>query len=132
MSVTVQDLATAIQARVVGYGQATISSVASIANASHHDLVFCENEKFLGEALASDAGAVVAGEFAASVETTKPLLIAKQPRLAFALAARQLRPSRRKGGMVHQTAIVPPTAVFGSEIIVGAYVVLGEHASIGD
>lgn len=132
MSATLQELATAINARVVGDGRAAISSVASIANASRHDLVFCENEKFLSEALASGAGAVVAGEFAASTESPKPLLIAKQPRLAFALAARQLKPPRRKGGIVHQTAIVPATAVFGSDIIVGAYVTLGEHASIGD
>ncbi|HEY3928125.1 MAG TPA: UDP-3-O-(3-hydroxymyristoyl)glucosamine N-acyltransferase [Candidatus Koribacter sp.] len=132
MSATLQELAAAINARVIGPAEATVSSVASITHASRHDLVFCENEKFLGEALASDAGAVVAGEFAAATERTKPLLIAKQPRLAFALAARHLKPSRRKGGIVHQTAIVPPTAVFGSDIMVGAYVVLGEHASIGD
>jgi UDP-3-O-[3-hydroxymyristoyl] glucosamine N-acyltransferase len=132
MSATLQEIATAIQARVVGDANVEVKSVCAIAHASGHDLVFCENEKFLPEALASSAAAVVAGEFAAGENATKPLLIARQPRLAFALAARKLKTRRRTGGIVHSTAIIPSTAVFGEDVIVGAYVVIGEHACIGD
>ena len=132
MSATLQEIAAAIGARVIGDPQVPISYVASIPNASHKCLVFCEDEKFLPEALSSSAAAVIAGDFAASADAQKPLLIARQPRLAFALAARQLRAKRRKGGVVHSSAIIPPTAVFGEDVVVGAYVVIGEHASIGD
>ena len=43
-----------------------------------------------------------------------------------------VRSHRKCGGIVHQTAIVPPTVVFGTDVVVGAYVVLGEHVTIGD
>ena len=132
MSATLQEIAAATNATLVGDPQVCVSSVCSIENASRSDLVFCENEKFLADALASGAAAVIVGEFASGVEASKPLLIAKQPRLAFAVAARQLRAKRRKGGVVHHTAIIPSTAVFGEDVVVGAYVVIGEHASIGD
>jgi UDP-3-O-[3-hydroxymyristoyl] glucosamine N-acyltransferase len=76
---------------------------------------------------------VVAGEIAASIaDSPKPLLIARQPRLAFALAARRLRSCRRPGGVVHQTAIVPPTVVFGDDVVVGAHVVFGDHVTVGN
>lgn len=133
MSTTLQDLAARINARLVGDPQTTVSGVANIQRASGRDLVFCENEKFLGDALASPAAAVVVGEFAAEAsDAPKPLLIVKQPRLAFAIAARQLRSGRRPGGIVHPTAVVPPTVIFGADVIVGAYVVIGEHVTVGD
>ncbi len=131
MSVSLQELAALTHSRVVGDPDAKVSCVASIERASSRDLVFCDNEKFLGEALKSAAAAVVAGEFAAATSSPKPLLIARQPRLAFALAARHLRVARRPGGIVHSTAIVAPTAVFGADVILGAYVVVGEHVKIG-
>jgi UDP-3-O-[3-hydroxymyristoyl] glucosamine N-acyltransferase len=132
MSATLQEIATAIHARVIGDPKVEANGVCAIAHASRHDLVFCEDEKFLSDALACSAAAVIAGEFAANQTPTKPLLIAKQPRLAFALAARKLKTKRRTGGIVHSTAIIPSTAVFGENVVVGAYVVIGEHACIGD
>jgi UDP-3-O-[3-hydroxymyristoyl] glucosamine N-acyltransferase len=132
MSVTLQEVAKITKSRLVGDPHASVSRVASIQHASHHDLVFCENEKFLEEALASPAAAVIAGEFAEGIDAPKPLLIAKQPRLTFAIASRHLRSGRKPGGFVHPTAIVPPTAVFGRDVLVGAFVVVGEHTVIGD
>lgn len=126
-------MAAATKARLIGDPHVVIASVASFQRATAHDLVFCEEERFLPDAFATPAAAVVAGEFAASeAEPPKPLLIAKQPRLAFAVAAKHLRTVRKMGGIVHPTAIVPPTAVFGQNVIVGAYVVMGEHVILGD
>jgi UDP-3-O-[3-hydroxymyristoyl] glucosamine N-acyltransferase len=132
MSATLQELAAQINARLVGDPNIKVSQVSSIPLASHHAVVFCENEKFLDEALASSAAAVITGEFAEILNAPKPLLIAKQPRLAFALAARKLRSGRKPGGFVHPTAIIPPTAGFGKDVLVGAFVVLGDHTVIGD
>jgi UDP-3-O-[3-hydroxymyristoyl] glucosamine N-acyltransferase len=132
MSATLQEIAAVTKARLVGDPQTKVSCVASIQRASHSSLIYCESEQFLAEALASSAAAVLAGEFAASSDPHKPLLLAKQPRLAFAQAAKLLRKPRRRGGFVHPTAIVPPTAIFGEDVVIGAYVVIGEHAAIGD
>jgi UDP-3-O-[3-hydroxymyristoyl] glucosamine N-acyltransferase len=133
MSATLKELVAVTKTRLVGDPRITVACVASIQRASDHDVVFCENEKFLGDAFASRAAAVITGEFALNgANAPKPLLISKQPRLAFALAARHLRLGRRPGGIVHHTAIVPPTAVFGADVVVGAYVVMGDHVTIGD
>jgi UDP-3-O-[3-hydroxymyristoyl] glucosamine N-acyltransferase len=132
MSVTLQELAAATHARLVGDPHVKVSHVSSIPLASQHSIVYCENEKYFEEALASHAAAVIAGEFAESANVGKPLLIARQPRLAFAVAGRQLRSRRKPGGFVHPTAIVPPTAGFGKDVLIGAFVVLGDHTVIGD
>lgn len=132
MSATLQELAVVTKSRVVGDAQVKVSCVAGIQRATERDLVFCESEKFLEEALSSRAAAVIAGEFAVEANVHKPLLIANQPRLAFALAARHLRAGRRPGGVVHHTAIVSPTAVFGDDVVLGAYVVVGEHVTLGN
>lgn len=132
MSATLQELAAAVHARLVGDPHVKVSQVSSIRLASHHSIVYCEHEKFLDEALTSPAAAVIAGEFAEGSSGSKPLLIARQPRLAFALAGRQLRSRRKAGGFVHPTAIVPPTAGFGKDVLIGAFVVLGDHTVIGD
>ncbi len=132
MSATLQELAAVTKSQIVGDASLKVSCVASIPRASSRDLVFCESEKFFEEALSSNAAAVIAGEFALGLDSPKPLLIARQPRLAFALAGRHLRSGRRPGGIVHHTAIVSPTAVFGDEVILGAYVVIGEHTTIGN
>ncbi len=65
-----------------------MSAVASMESATPDDLVFVEDEKHLAAALQSRAGAVIAGEFAASVTCARPLLVSDHPKLAFARAAR--------------------------------------------
>ena len=63
-------------------------------DAADDDLVFAEDEKRLKQALESRAGAIVAGEFAATGNARKPLLISSQPKLSFARAAHLLVPRR--------------------------------------
>ncbi len=57
-------VAQSVQAQVVGDGAVEVSGIASIAQATSVDLVFVEDEAGLPAALASRAGAVIAGEFA--------------------------------------------------------------------
>ena len=132
MSATLQKLADYTGSSLIGDSTVVVCSVANLHHATARDLVFCEDEKLLNDAFASPAAAVVAGEFASASEAPKPVLIAQQPRLAFARAAKLLRSHRRPGGIVHHSAIVPPTVVFGRDVIVGAYVVFGEHVHVGD
>ncbi len=133
MSATLQKLAELTGSSLIGDPAVLVCSVANLERATPRDLVFCESEKYLGAAFATPAAAVVVGEFAASAQDApKPLLVSEQPRLAFARAAKFLRSHRKPGGIVHRTAIVPPTVVFGTDVVVGAYVVLGEHVKVGD
>jgi UDP-3-O-[3-hydroxymyristoyl] glucosamine N-acyltransferase len=125
-----QDIAGVIEARLQGDGNVEISGVASIDSAADNDLVFVEDEKYLGRALQSRAAGVIAGEFAAA-SLGKPLLIAKHPKLAFARAAGVLV-SKMRGSGVHSTAVVHESVRLGRDVFVEARAVVSENAEIGE
>jgi UDP-3-O-[3-hydroxymyristoyl] glucosamine N-acyltransferase len=136
MKRSLDQIAAAVGARLLGEGRVEVSSVASIESASPDDLVFVEDEKHLAEALRSQAGAVIAGEFAASVARDRPLLLSDHPKLTFARAARFLReplPLEGNGrqGTVHPTAVVDSSVVRGHGVLVAERAVVGERAQIG-
>jgi UDP-3-O-[3-hydroxymyristoyl] glucosamine N-acyltransferase len=130
MSMTTRQIADAIGARLVNDGTVSLSGVASPAGAGAGDLVFVEDEKLLPAALASRAGAVIAGEFGAGAETSKPLLIVNNPRLAFARAAAAL--AGDDAGGIHPLAVIHPDAKLGANVSVGAGAVIEAGAVIGD
>lgn len=132
---SLQEIAEAVGARVIGDGGVRVSGVASIESASPNDLVFVEDEKLLEAALNCRAGAVIAGEFAAAISCGRPLLISDHPKLAFARAARFLQERPRTDGAakgsVHKTAVVHPSAVLALGVRVEERAVVGERARIG-
>src|SRR5579859_1775986 len=134
MKCSLQQIADAVGARLIGDAQATVSGVASIGSASSADLVFVEDEKHLAGALQSQAGAVIAGNFASTVNGGRSLLISDHPKLAFARAARLLQRESIDGAQstVHATAVVHPTAAMGAGVCIAARAVIGERAQIGD
>jgi UDP-3-O-[3-hydroxymyristoyl] glucosamine N-acyltransferase len=138
MKRSLQEIAEAVEARVLGDGSAEVRGVASIGSASEHDLVFVEEEKYLLRALQCGAGAVIAGEFAVGSSTAgsagKPLLISRYPKLAFARAARFLQEANRGGHNVgiHATAVVRPPSRLAPGVVVEEYAVIAEDAEIGE
>lgn len=110
-----------------------VSGVSSIGGAGSGDLVFAESAPILREALASAAGAVVVSATvnAAAGDSHKAILIAANPKLAFARAARLLSGDAMEGG-IHPTALIAPDAVRGRKISVGAYAVIESGVRIGD
>ncbi len=129
---TLQELAEVTAARLVGDGNIEIKKVASIAQAQSGDLVFVQDEKDLAQALASSATAVIAGEFANSSTSTKPLLISAYPRLAFCSAGALLHPPKTYPAGVHPTAVVHPSARIAATAAVGAHAVIEANAVIGE
>ncbi|MGA7221201.1 MAG: UDP-3-O-(3-hydroxymyristoyl)glucosamine N-acyltransferase [Candidatus Sulfotelmatobacter sp.] len=132
------EIAAELQARLLGDGDFELSGVASIESATKGDLVFVEDEKYLLRALASEAGAVIAGEFAAEAAfaepNRKPLIISRHPKLTFARAARLLlNPDiAPQIGRLAATSTVHPSARLGPGVVVEAYAVIGEDAEIGE
>jgi UDP-3-O-[3-hydroxymyristoyl] glucosamine N-acyltransferase len=131
MKRSLQQIAEAVEARLQGDGSVEVWGVASIGSASKHDLVFVEEEKYLPRALQSGAGAVIAGEFAAT-SSGKPMLISRHPKLTFARAARFLRDGYGTDGGVHPTAVVHSTVRLAAGVVVGEYGVIGPDAEIGE
>ena len=131
MKRSLQELAAFIQARVVGDASLEVSGISSIGAASSSDLVFVEEEKHLPAALHSRAAAVIVGSFAGAHLSAKPLLIADQPRLAFARAAEFLLSAPETASGVHPTAVVHPTARLGSQVRIGERVVIHDNVEVG-
>ena len=131
MPQTLQALAEFTAARLIGDGNIEIARAASIGQAQRGDLIFVQDEKYLEEALTSSASAVIAGEFAASSSGRKPLLIAANPRLAFARAGGLLHPPRTYPPGIHETAVIHDSAQLALTASIDAYVVVGPGAVVG-
>ena len=132
MQRALKEVAEFLGASLKGDGHATVSSVASLQSAKPGDLVFVEDAKNLQSALASQASAVIAGEFAANGNHAKPVLIAAQPRLAFARAAAWLRSESNGAPGIHASAVVHPAAKLEKDVVVEERVVIGEDVEIGE
>jgi UDP-3-O-[3-hydroxymyristoyl] glucosamine N-acyltransferase len=131
---SVGEIARAVGAKLTGNTVAVeITGIASIASASKGDLVFVEDEKDLDSALRCAASAVIAGTFAAEINTSKPLLIVAHPRFAFARATTKVltNEERRKPG-IHPHAVVLPSAVVANTVSVDPCAHVGENATIGE
>ena len=131
MARSLQEVADFVRARVVGDANLEITGIASLGSASSGDLVFVEDEKHFPAALASSAAAVIVGSIPGGHQSTKPLLICDQPRLAFARAAELLLARAVPDAAVHATAVVHPTAKLGGNVAIAERVVIGEHVEIG-
>jgi UDP-3-O-[3-hydroxymyristoyl] glucosamine N-acyltransferase len=131
MKRTVREVAEFAEARLVGSDRVEVGGLASVARARTGDLVFVEEERNLPAALDSQASAIVAGEFSASVRSSKPLLISSQPRLTFARAARLLYAQLDRVPGIHPSAVVHPTAVLAAGVTVDARAVIEKGAAIG-
>jgi UDP-3-O-[3-hydroxymyristoyl] glucosamine N-acyltransferase len=118
---------------LVGPAAAAVDGVSTVAGAGPSHLVFVEHAAGLPAALASDAGVVIAGSFAAgAARPSGALVICDQPRLAFARVARRLLPPARPVPGVHPSATVDPSAVLGRDVSVGAHAVIDAGARLGD
>jgi UDP-3-O-[3-hydroxymyristoyl] glucosamine N-acyltransferase len=123
-----------------------ISRVASATNAGSEALIFAEDERAVDAAMKSNAGAVIVPIGAS--QPGKPVIEAKQPRLAFALAGRMLdmRPHAEMTTMergdenafaIADTAMVSKYAVLGEGVSIGEHsvvaagCVVGAHVVIG-
>ena len=115
------------------FGGREIARVGAIKGAEADMLVFANDERALAEALASGAGAILAG---ASRAEDARVILAGNPRTAFARVYARWFAQRPEGG-VHVSAVVEATArvgdgcEIGAGAYVGAQVVVGEGCVIG-
>jgi len=132
---TLGELSVLLHARLEGDATIEIDSIASISSAQPGDLIFVDDPRHLAAAEASQASAIIVGEFAKA--STKPLLIAAQPREAFARAANWLIESAPPGPSIHATAIIHATAQLDPTVnveeaaIIRSNVHIAAHTTIG-
>ena len=133
MKRTLREVADYLGAVLIGDAYAEVSGVASIRSAKAGDLVFVDDGRNLESAFSSGATAVIAGEFAGNDIKSKPLLLAAQPRLAFARAAAWLliEGSPFTPG-IHASAEVHPSANLHKSVAVEEHVVIRENVTIAE
>src|SRR5271166_6163600 len=124
-------LAEKLGCRLIGDGSFVVGRVSSLKSADSDSLVFVDDAKYFDAAIASDAAAIIAGNFAAGASGHKPVLISLQPRLTFARAAKLLHDPAAHGRGIHSSAIVA-ASVIGSNVDIGPRAVVREQARIGD
>ena len=127
----IAEIAEAVGARVIGDASIEVSGNSGIAAASAGHLIFVEDKSNLSSALQSNAAAVISGSFAETATTSKVLLIAAHPRLAFARAAEMLRDSEAHERGVHHRAFVHESARLAPEVSIEANASVHEQARIG-
>jgi len=135
MKVSLQQIAEFVGARLVGDARIELSGVASLGSATSSDLVFVEDEKHLALALQSKAGGIIAGEFAASAASDRPILLTDHPKLAFARAAQRFRQDANAStsqAAIHPSAVVHESARLGPGVCVQAHAVVGEDVTVGE
>jgi UDP-3-O-[3-hydroxymyristoyl] glucosamine N-acyltransferase len=109
-----------------------ISGIASAKSATEASVVFAEDAGTLMDALGSAAAAVIVSRrIGQDANVLKPLLLVRNPRLAFAHAAQLLRPEESQP-TIHPTAIIDGSAVLGRRVGVGPYAVIETDARIGE
>jgi UDP-3-O-[3-hydroxymyristoyl] glucosamine N-acyltransferase len=126
---TVAQLAAHVGGRVTGDGSVLIKGVASLEIAEEGEIAFVDDDRFLEAARESRASCLIVPE-GARVEA-KCLIEAARPKLAFALIAELLHPSKRREPSIHPTAVVAASAEVSESAFIGAYVCVGEKTHVG-
>jgi UDP-3-O-[3-hydroxymyristoyl] glucosamine N-acyltransferase len=127
---TLADLAEQLGAEVFGDGNREVCGVRPLDTAKAEHLSFLHNSKYVDEAKASEAGAILVAEPEAF--PGRDLLVCPEPYLALAHALEIFHPVERPKSGVHPSAVVADDVSVGEGASVGPLTSLGVGATIGD
>jgi UDP-3-O-[3-hydroxymyristoyl] glucosamine N-acyltransferase len=114
-----------------GDGAIRVQGISSIESANDGDVVFAADDAKLKAALESRASLVLTGQFGANVNSSKPILIASDPKLAFARVAALFSYAERRVGH-DESAQIHLSAKIGEDTWIGPGVVVENGVSIGN
>ncbi len=132
MHTTVAEIANLIGGQIVGDGNVKIQACAGIHEAKNGHLTFIISEKYLPQALKTEASAVIIPRQMSL--PGKTVIRVDNPSLAFTLVLKDFLkdiPSSHPVG-IHPTAVIDPSARIGRDVAMGPYVVIDKGAVIGD
>ncbi len=106
--------------------------VAPLQDAGTTDLSFLDNPSYLETFETSGAGlCIVDPRYAERAPKGMDLLLSSAPYSAYARVANAFYPTEKRATLVHDTAIVDPTAELGEDVDLGPYAIVGARAHIG-
>ncbi|SHI10699.1 UDP-3-O-(3-hydroxymyristoyl)glucosamine N-acyltransferase [Ferrimonas marina] len=131
MSMTLAQLAGALDARLQGNDDTLIEGVATLEQAQKQHVAFLANSKYRSQLEQTQAGAVILSEADAEGFEGNALIMAN-PYLGYAMVARLLDSTPAAASGIHPSAQVDPSAELGSNVSLGANVVVEAGVVIGD
>jgi UDP-3-O-[3-hydroxymyristoyl] glucosamine N-acyltransferase len=126
---TAEDLARFLGCALEGDGAVLLTGIASPEKAGPGDLVYVESAREAHRASGSSARCVITR---ADIQLPgKTVLVAVQPKAAFARAAEWLLPPRPIAEGVHPTAVIAKSARLAADVGVGPFVVIEAEVEVG-
>jgi UDP-3-O-[3-hydroxymyristoyl] glucosamine N-acyltransferase len=113
-----------------GDPEVIITSCAGFDAAEPGSLTFAEDKRRLARADEGEAAAIIVPE--GTKRGCKPLVVAANPRLAFAKVLALFAPPHGVAKGIHPTAVLGAGVSLGNDVCVGPYVTVGDNTRIGD
>lgn len=130
MELTVGEIATRLDGRVVGETSATIRGVADARVAVEGQITFAEKPDYLAAALGSGASAVVVAEDVTG--DGKPLIQVANVRVAMSKLLEWFHPEPKPATGIHPNAVVDPSASISDSASIGPGVTIGANVAVGE
>jgi UDP-3-O-[3-hydroxymyristoyl] glucosamine N-acyltransferase len=132
MSCTVRQIAALLDLEFRGDGDRAISGVSGRDANDGESLVFMDCARGGFSQGFAPACVITTRLLASALPEHVSVIFSEHPKLDFAKAAIFVRPPRESAGTRHQSAVVSPEAVIGSNVEIGPFAVVEEGAKIGD
>jgi len=130
---TVEELAKAAGAQVVGDGATLIERISSVDDATPGALTFAVDARWVEKGIASRASAVIVPTSSPEIERGgKTLIVADDVRAALAAMLACFAPPLPRGESTHPTAVVASDCERGKDVWIGPGVIVESGASLGD
>ena len=127
-----EDLARLVQGEYVGQSDLILNGLASLELAEQQHIAFVNADKYVDQARASHAGAlIVTKALKAELTNHHNFIVVDQPYLAFALLTHVFEKKNAQRG-IESTAQIQSSALIADNAYIGHYVVIGEHCIVGD
>ena len=134
LALTIQELAQLVGATIEGSPEGIISSANDLASASHEEVSFLSNDRYIALLENSNAGAILIHPKQARPQG-KVYLLHDQPSVAFQKVLNYFYSDnvrRTYFDGIHPTAVIHETATVHSSVSIGPYSVIDGHTSIAE
>jgi UDP-3-O-[3-hydroxymyristoyl] glucosamine N-acyltransferase len=126
------ELATLTAARVdENFAEVEITGAAGLDDARAGDVTFLANPRYTSRVNTTEAAAIYLSEDA-RIEREIPVLRAKDPYLAYTRALRLFHPEPEFASLIHQSAVIDPSATVAENVWIGAHAVIGPSSRIAE
>ncbi len=129
MAMIVAEIAERIGGEVVGDASRRLTDVSSLDQAGPEEIAFADSSDRVEAALASRAGCLIVPPGVTS--ETKTLILAKNPKLAFARTIRLFRPAKPIVPGAHPSAVIGVGVSLADGVRIGPFAVVEAGARIG-